>query len=268
MSVDTFIPASVYAVDQRGDILRRVRGLHPRQDALEFLASAEAAAETSSLLLENAHRQHQDNLDRVDRARKALLLATFTRQDVCPEPVPFVATGTLPGEMTAPYRMVDGRLFGRIVDRDRLTDDSKTAGTLRLDSGETLRWTAGAAYVDALDVLFNGVPISLRGPFIDDGSISIQEVQPAPREHWADTEDYELAAGLGPMTVMSIAFLKRDLMAARGPRCEQCSKAISKPKKASIAEHSNGTHTLLCRPCKDDWNRDGRPVSDAQAEVA
>lgn len=222
---------------------------------INAVSAAEQAVALSEQALYDAAATHQRNLARLARARKEMGVPTLDK-------VPSVEV------LAAGHASLSGRLIGRVIRRDRLTDDSKTAGTLRLESGETVKWTAGSAYVDALDVLFDGAPISLRGPLMGDGTLSIMEVQPADREYWADGEDYETAAQLGPMTVMAISLLKRDLMAARGARCEKCGKGFSKPKKASVAEHQDGTHTLLCRPCKENWNRAGRPSALAQAEVA
>lgn len=222
---------------------------------LNSVTDAEQAVALSERALYDAAATHQRNLARLARARKEMGVPTLDK-------VPSAEV------LAAGHASLSGRLIGRVIRRDRLTDDSKTAGTLRLESGETVKWTAGSAYVDALDVLFDGAPISLRGPLMDDGTLSIMEVQPAPREFWHDAEDYETAAQLGPMTVMAISLLKRDLIAAHGAHCKKCGKGFSKPKKASVAEHADGTHTLLCRPCKEDWNAAGRPSAATKAEVA
>lgn len=219
------------------------------------VSAAEQAAAMSEQALNDAATTHQRNLTRLAQARKAMGVPTLGKIP----PAEVLAAG---------HPTIQGRLIGRVILRDRLTDDSKTSGVLRLTSGDTVKWTAGSAYVDALDVLFNGAPISVRGPIAADGTLSIQEVQHAPREYWHDAEDYELAAEQGPMTVMVISLLKRDLIAAHGARCQQCRKGLSKPKKASVAEHADGTHTLLCRPCKEDWNAAGRPAATVKAEVA
>lgn len=223
--------------------------------SMTAVSAAEQAVALSEQALNDAAATHRRNLARLAQARKEMGVPTFTK-------VPAVEV------LAAGHPTIQGRLIGRVTMRDRLTDDSKTSGVLRLESGDTIKWTAGSAYVDALDTLFNGVPISVRGPLAADGTLSIQEVQPAPREFWHDAEDYDTAAGFGPMTVMVLSLLKRDLIAAHGARCQQCRKGFCKPKKASVAEHADGTRTLLCRPCKEDWNAAGRPAATVQAEVA
>lgn len=224
--------------------------------AITAVSAAEQAVTLSKQALDDAAATHRRNLVRLAQARKEMGVSSAGQVKV--------PSGDL---LAATHPALPSRLIGRVIRRDRLTDDSKTAGTLRLESGETVKWTAGAAYVDALQVLFDGAPISLNGLLMDDGTISIQEVQPAPREFWHDDEDYATAAQLGPMTVMSVALLKRDLMNARGARCEQCGKGISKPKKASVAEHADGTR-LVCRPCKQRWIDAGRPAVSAKVEAA
>lgn len=211
------------------------------------VSGAEQAAAMSEQALNDAAMAHQRNLARLARARVQIGVASTGDTAV-----PTV------DEMVMPHRTLPDLLIGWVTSRDRLTDDSKTAGTLRLECGETLKWTASSAYVDALDVLFDGAPISVRGPLMGDGWISIQEVQPAAREYWRDTEDYAAASVLGPMTVMVTSVMKRDLMAAHGSSCQSCGKAIGKPKKASIAELEDGTR-LVCRPCKQAWVDAGRP---------
>lgn len=272
MSVDTLtagIPDIVFTAPERGDVLRRVRSLHPRSEALTFLADAEAAAKLSELLLENAYRQHQDCLDRVRRAREAMTLNPVVRSVPVPAPTLFMASPDA-GHMQVSRPVATAgdqgeRLLGRITDRQRLTNLTKTAGKLRLESGEIVAWTAGSAYVDCLEDLFNGAPISFRGPVMPDGSISIQEVLPAPRAYWASDLDYEAGSELGAMTVLVESMMKRDLIKTRGNACQSCGHVFNKPKQASIAKHTDETLTLVCRPCKENWRDAGRPTLTAKA---
>lgn len=226
-----------------GDVLRVVRSMHPQASRLDLIIDAEAAVAESARLLENLVRTHQQNVDRLNMLRQ--------RHQLAPHPVPepvkvAVATG--------------GDLIGRVIDRDPLTDSSKTTGTLLLPSGDEIRWTAAASYVDALDVLFNGLPIQAAGVFADDDSFSIQGVTPAPRPYWRDDEDYAEYADLGGMTVMATGLLKKDLREAHGDDCHQCTRTIRKSVKAAVVYLSEGP-VLFCRPCKQEWNDAGRPLT-------
>jgi hypothetical protein len=236
------VPAIVLKAAARGDILRKVRDMHPQGQRLNDISAAEAAVAESGRLLDNLAREHQLNMDRLNVLRQ--------RQDLTPvpvQPLPQIATtGT--------------DLVGRVIRRDRLTHQNKTAGTMLLSTGDEIRWTAAASYVDALDVLFDGVPIQVTGPFLANGSLSIQSALPAPRSYWTDGEDYDAHAELGGMTVMAAGLLKKELRRTQGHDCHMCAQTISKRVHASVAYLSAGP-VLVCRPCKQEWNDAGRPTA-------
>ena len=119
--------------------------------------------------------------------------------------------------------------------------------------------------MDALGALFDGVPVEVAGALTNGRSITIKEILPAPRQYWPSSEAYDAHADLGPMTVMSESLLKRDLLRKYGSRCESCGKWLTKAKNASIGENADGTHSLLCRPCKQDWMDAERTSCDDEA---
>lgn len=231
----------------RGDVLRTIRSTHPQGSRLNHISGAEAAVAESARMLENLAREHQQNLDRLNVLRQ--------RQHLAPHPVQ-----TTP-EITA---SAGTDLVGRVIDRAPLTEQNKTAGTLLLTSGDVIRWTAAASYVDALDRLFDGVPIQVSGPFLANGSLSVQSVIPAPRSYWQDGEDYDAFSELGGMTVMAAGLLKKQLRAKHGHDCQTCGQQIVKRVNASVAYLAAGP-VLFCRPCKQSWIDAGRPAVSSGA---
>jgi hypothetical protein len=264
MSVETFttaVPESVFTVTQRGDILRRVRSLHPRQDALKNLADAEAAADTSGLLLENAYRHHQRNLERVDQARQQFLLTEMEHPEVCPTPVPFVPAGISLDKKPTPAPADDLRVIKSHPDQPDLLEglaritrvtpvsDSKTSGMLALACGRTVRWTCASSYVDALAPLFAQVPVVVRGFFTDKDHFCLTLVRAASREEWDvdDAGNDELML-LGQDAVTEAARIRKNLIRLYGPACQDCGSAVT---KSSAAAFRDGDRTdLLCHPCK------------------
>ncbi len=238
MRIQTEAAPHALQAQSYGDRLRVVRSLLPNGGRLNRIVDAEAAVAESSRLLENAAREHVANLSRLNVLRQREKLALL--------PVPSVA------ELTA---AAGADLVGRVTKRDRLTHLTKTGGQLELVSGEVVTWTAAASYVDALDVLFDGVPIIVTGPFLNDGSLSIQSVLPAPRSYWRDGEDFQDAEDLGAMTVMVASMLKKDLAKKHGSACQVCGHSFSNLTQAAIADLVNGAPALVCRPCKEDWKQ-------------
>lgn len=238
MRTQTDAPQIVLKAQHTGDVLRIARSVHPQSHRLDSILDAEAAVAESARLLENVSREHLRNLTRLNVLRQRANLNTIA----VPEPV----------EITAPE---DTSLVGRVVRRERLTSLNKTSGIILLDSGEEVAWTAAASYVDALDALFNGIPVQVTGPFLSDGSLSIQGAMPAPRAYWRTGEDFEAVADLGGMTVMAAGLLKKDLAKEHGWACQVCGHLFTKLTQASIADLVNDRPALVCRPCKEDWNQ-------------
>jgi hypothetical protein len=239
------VPQIVLQAPSRGDVLRKVRDMHPQSRHITDISVAEAAVAESARLLDNMAREHQANLDRLNKLRR--------RQNVTPVPEPLVAKTTAKG----------CDLIGRVTRRDPLTSKNKTAGTLLLETGEAVRWTAAASYVDALDVLFDGTPVQLAGQFQDNGTFTVHHALPAPRPYWHDDENYDAFAEVGALTVMSAGALKKDLRQQNGHGCQKCGQQIVKRVNASVAYLGTGP-VLMCRPCKQDWIDAGRP-SDIEA---
>ncbi|MFF9787169.1 hypothetical protein [Streptomyces nigrescens] len=261
MSIDTFIPESVFRVVENGDILRRSRGLHPRAQALKSLADVEAAAETSGLLLENAYRKHQQNLDRVDRARQALMLAEITHPQICPPPIPFVATAAKDDKKPSPQPAQDLQVIkthpaqpdlleglARIT-RTNLRYDTKSAGMLTMACGRNISWIAAASYTDAMHQLFGGAPVVVRGFFDDKDRLFITLIRAASREEW-DVPDagQEHLMLLGQDTVAVAARIRKGLLDLYGPTCQECGAAVSKSSAAALQDEDR--LRLVCHPCK------------------
>ncbi|MGS2592154.1 hypothetical protein [Streptomyces hebeiensis] len=252
----------VFTAPARGDVLRRTRSLHPRSDALTFLADTEAAAAASALLLENAYRQHQQNLDRVDRARQSLLLAPTTHVVICPPPVPFTGMTTMDQEQPVPPPADDLQIvktnpeqpdlhegLARIVRVDDVTEASKMSGLLTTASGRDVRWTTAASYADALEELFTGVPAVVRGFFTSANDFVLTLIRAASREEWnvpdAGREDLMV---LGQDAVTEAARIRKGLLRMYGPACQLCEVIISKSR---AAVWDNGDRmVLVCHPCK------------------
>lgn len=255
------VPAALaFEVQSSGDILRRVRSLHPSQDALKTLTDAEAAAATSGLLLENAYRQHQENLDRVDLARQAMLLNPTQHTAICPEPAPFLpsaltekkpqipASDDLQVVKSAPGHpdLLEG--LARI-DRVGMFEASKASGMLTMANGRPLRWAGAASYVDALNPLFHGAPVVVRGFFDDHDRFVLTLIRAASRDEWdvPDAGQEELML-LGQDTVSAAAQLRKRLIRLYGPTCQSCEASVS---KATAAAAQDGERiTLLCHLCK------------------
>jgi hypothetical protein len=244
MATPTTLPAIVTKAPS-GDILRKVHSLRPTQRHLSTLVAAERSAAATAQALTEARLAHQQNLIRLGRAR------TFLAD---------------PASRTAPVAVVSpGEHIGWVINRERLTGLNKTAGTLALTTGAYLSWTAGASYVDALEPLFNGVPVLVRGPINADGVLSIQQIGAAPREHWTELDgDYEQLAHLGQGTVNDISALRMRLIETYGSNCMECGQQFLKATQAAVAEVSEAEALLLCRPCKEDW----KVVTAAAAETA
>jgi hypothetical protein len=246
--VDVEIPASVFQA-QPGEVLRVTRSLHQRPSGIRQIAEAEKRAAHSASALAQAARTHRYNLFRLEQAKAQL----GARRSQIPSAKDLVPQTLQPGN-------AHGDRLGRVTSRDRLTALTKTAGVLTLDCGTELRWTAAASYVDALEPLFAGVPLLVRGPLRSDGSLSIQQVKAAPSEHWNDGEiaGYSRLARLGQPTVTAVYQAKERLADQDGMTCTSCSVSFSTLNHASLVEVAFDTLRLVCRPCKEDW-RDRHP---------
>lgn len=252
MRVQTEAPENVLKAPANGDLLRVLRSVHPQEGILNRIVDAEAAVAESSRLLENAAREHHTNLTRLNVLRSR---AGLTTTDV-------------PSVEQLAAVSVHIKLIGRVIQRENLTQLTKTSGILAVD-GERIPWMASANYVDALEPLFDGVPIAVSGVMKDGGILSIQEVKPAPRDMWEvhEADAYTRLYRYGQSTVIRIKNLKKILMGQHDHRCQACGYGFPKAAQAAIAEQADGTHTLLCRPCKEDWKAAGRPALTV-AEVA
>lgn len=263
MSIHTFTAEDVFAAVQRGDVLRRVRRLHPSQEAVKNIADAEAAAELSALLLENAYRQHQDNLARVNQARQALVLEAVVRPPVCPEPSPFEPAGVSLAKLNPPVPAPTGELkvvktnqhqpdlLEGLARIDRVTpmSSSKSEGTLTMASGQSIRWTCVASYTDALAPLFAQVPVVVRGFLADDNHFSLTLIRAAAREEWdvpdAGRDDLML---LNQDTVTMAASVRKQLIRLHGPTCQACGETVNKSSAAAFQDQDR--LLLLCHLCK------------------
>ncbi|MEU9578814.1 hypothetical protein [Streptomyces chilikensis] len=235
--------ANVLKAANQGDILRKLRNKDPQTSHLNKIAAAEAAVEETARTLSNLIQEYQQRVNRLNVLRQRHDLPLLAPEDL----------GT-----TLPDTTTD--IVGRVIYREPLTKADKTAGTLLLISGEHIQWTASASYVDALDVLFDGVPIQVTGSFTATGSLSIQGAVPAPRSYWRDGEDYDRFAEVGPITVMAAALVKKELRQKHGNACHECGRGVGKRAKASVAYLADGP-VLVCRPCKQRWIDAGRPTT-------
>lgn len=240
------VAANVLKAPARGDLLRKVRDVHPQGDRLTDIAAAEAAVAETARMLENLTREHQQNLDRVNILRSRQELPALS----APTSAPDVREV---GDETA--------LFGRVTERGRLSTKSRISGTLRLMSGEEIRWSASTAYVDSLDPLFDGVPVEVRAARLCDGTYVLRRIQAAPRSFWTSDAQYAPYADLGPMTVMAGHLLKKQLRQHTG-KCRGCHNQLPKRASCSLIDTANGTR-IICRSCKQDWIDAGRPTVQA-----
>ncbi|WP_331723441.1 hypothetical protein [Streptomyces atratus] len=252
MRVQTEAPEIVLKAQPTGDVLRIARSVHPI-DSIEKITAAETAVSESARCLEISARRHHRNLTRLAVLRQ--------RAGLDAQPVPTV-------EDLATPNVPAGWFAGRVIRRERLTEDSNTLGKLKLASGQVIDWKAGSFYVDTLEPLFNGVPVVVTGVFSGNGLYSIQEIKAAPPSYWpADELDgYDEVAALGGATISRVSNARAGLMAQHKSRCQDCTRHLSKPSKASLIKVATG-YRLVCRPCKQQWIDAGRPVA-AKAAVA
>ncbi|MFI6653198.1 hypothetical protein ACIBI8_37115 [Streptomyces sp. NPDC050529] len=230
------LPRSV-TVAQPGEVLRMTRALHPLQTRFDQVDAAERAVARTARLLDEATNDHQRSLLRLAQTRAHFGVPQTT------------GTGTKGGD--------PGEYTGRIIARQRLTALNKTSGTLALTCGEDLSWTAAASYVDALEQLFEGVPVVVRGPVDSSGTLSIQQISlaPQPRSDWDNTltGTYEQLASLGQATITEVVQQKTRLIDQFGASCMECDLAFTKATQASLAVRPGDQNLLLCRPCKENW---------------
>lgn len=261
MSIDTFLPEAVLRVVENGDILRKAHRMHPHGEALRRLTEAEAAAATSGLLLENAYRQHQQNLERVDRGRQEVALAAVTHSEICPEPTPFVPSPVTVAKTPGPPPAQDLQVvktspgqpdllegLARIT-TIRLLSDTKSVGMLTMACGRGIRWIAPASYTDAMHQLFDGAPVVVRGFFDDKDRFVLTVIRAASREE-RDVPDagQEHLMALGQDTVTAAALLRKELLGLYGPTCQECGTTLTKSSAAAMQDEDR--LVLVCHPCK------------------
>jgi hypothetical protein len=121
----------------------------PTNDFISEISELEMRIAKSARRLEHVAQLHHRDLTRLAVLRNRVGLSA--------QPVPEVgdlATAGVP----------EGWFVGRVFRRDRLTSDSKTAGSIGLSAGLAVQWTASSFYVDTLEPLFNGVSHRLTLP--------------------------------------------------------------------------------------------------------
>lgn len=246
MRVQTDAPQHVLQAQPTGDRLRVARGMHPQSSRLDRIADAEAAVAESANVLYAAAQIHHRKLTRLAVLRQ--------RAGLPAQPVPAVDILATPD---VPF----GWFAGRIVERQPLTQDSKTFGKLETASGHVLEWIAGSFYVDMLEPLFTGVPVIVTGVFRNE-TFSIQEIKAAPATYWTpgERDSYTALSRLGGSTVTRASNVRAELMTQHQALCQDCGGQLTKPSKASLIQHADG-YRLVCRPCKQVWIDAGRPVA-------
>lgn len=235
------IPEVVFQAQPRGDVLRIAHSVHPFGGRLDRIVDAEAAVAESARLLENATREYRQQVERLNLLRSRQGLPNLPESD-------FLL-----------FRQVGAELdfIGRVTERLPLTAKHSTTGTFRTTAGEEIRWTASAPYVDALEALFGGVPVEIKAALMSDGTYTLNQIKAAPRPFWESPEDYDRYAGYGPLTVMSISLVKKELRQKHG-KCQQCRNQLPKRAHCSLIDTVTGPQ-IVCRPCKQDWIDAGRP---------
>ncbi|MFD7855170.1 hypothetical protein ACFV6B_12915 [Streptomyces microflavus] len=255
----SFVPAprvaDVYESHDR-ERLRLRSAVSPRMNPI---LSAEAAVAQTALLLENLTREHEENLDRLNRARTLLGLDTVPQPTATPEPAPAAPLASAQPKTTLPPHQANTHPTytdhaGRITSRARLTTLTKTTGFFRTATGDTWRWVASATYVDLLEELFAGAPVVATLFDRGDGFVVIQAVRPATRQDWdTDEFDFNEHAGLGQATVTHRQGMKKILAKQNGLICASCDSNLGKHAQATIAAEPLKPPVLMCRPCKEDW---------------
>ncbi|MEU8472716.1 hypothetical protein AB0F30_33365 [Streptomyces sp. NPDC029006] len=235
------VPPIVLQVQDRGDILRKVRSLHPEGHRIDSIADAEAAVAETTRLLENLIREHQRQVDRLNVLRSRQGLPALPASDGHPAPQVGAEVG----------------MIGRVTEHAPLTAKGFTIGTFRLTSDEEVRWTASASLVDALDPLFSGVPVEITAILASDGTYTLNQIKAAPMPFWESAEDYARYAEIGPVTLMTGGLLKKELRQKSG-KCRLCRSQLPKWANCSLIDSSNGVR-IVCRSCKQQWIDAGRP---------
>jgi hypothetical protein len=217
----------------------------PTNDFVTQISELELTVERSARRLDRAAKLHHRDLARLAVLRHRIGL------DV--KPVPPVGDLTTAG-------VPEGWFMGRIIRRERLTNSSKTEGSIVLSAGLAIEWTAGSFYVDTLEPLFSGLPVIVTGTF-KDRVLSIAEIRPAPLTYWNDDEigQYETALTYDSRHIQRVSDARAGLLAQHKNRCQDCAGELSKPSRASLIRHPRGWR-LVCRPCKQTWIDAGRPA--------
>ncbi|MGW2844664.1 hypothetical protein [Streptomyces sp. NPDC001274] len=256
--------ATVYQAHGREHLRRREMVSTDLKPILR-VGDAEAAVARTALLLENLTREHEANLHRLDRARELLGLTPASHalttppvsqpaEDTVEPAVEISKTASAPSPLRfdAPPKYIEKAC--RVLSRNRLTLLTKTTGILELASGDVRQWVASAAYVDALEELFDGAPVVATMVERADGFVIVQAVRPATRADWdTDRFDFTAYAQFGQHIVTERRQLKKRLAKEHGLLCSVCGYKLLKYANASLAKSTEGSPSLVCRPCKEDW---------------
>jgi len=203
------VPLGVTPAEARRKAVQRARKDEKRAE--------KAAGDASGLLRENAYQQLLNNGD----------LQVVKTHPMQPD-------------------LLEG--LGRIASIG-LRHGTKSVGTLTLASGQSIRWISRASYTDAMDQLFDGAPVVVRGFFDDKDRFFITVIRAASREEW-DVPDagQEHLMLLSQDTVTAASLLRKQLLGLYGPTCQECGTTLT---KSSAAAMQDGDRLMLaCHPCK------------------
>lgn len=245
---DVELAPVTFEAQEQGDILRSVKRVHPSTGALSAVVSAEAAAARAAQDLEEAAARHKAKTASLAKARTNCGLAgTGLEPKTTPAP-------EAPGPKPPTYV----NLTGRVLRRNRLSELTKTGGALTLASGEVVGWTASASYVDALEDLFNGAPIVVKGFATGGKPFTIMSVRPATVAEWTAVASPEDVGAWSPRwahirqeVVSEQALEKKRLADEHGASCQLCGREFPKLQQAALLRGGDNSLTLVCRPCKE-----------------